>query len=190
MNETLLHDELLELISEQHLSYNEVINLIVKNQNISSLLKSAPTFSLKINTDYSIKELVNLANFDWSEKNLSEEYFTLKKKVLTSSDKEHGVTMKLLHLKQRITSDKLISKLSLTSCRVANIIEVLNFAYQYPSEQLKHPILALGSIWCDGSGNRRVACLVADAKRRAILLYPLGRYWDENVRFLVSDEKN
>lgn len=67
--------------------------------------------------------------------------------------------------------------------RPALIEDLLALGAEYPELQKQFPIVALGSVWQDPGGRRRVPYLRWDGGGRDLDLYWFGDDWDERWRF-------
>ncbi len=69
------------------------------------------------------------------------------------------VIIELVCFGQNMKTDSVLQDLEAKGLRPATVDEICAFGATYPGKQKQFPIIALGSIWRDSDGNRRVPCL-------------------------------
>ena len=140
-------------------------------------------FPTKVNYDLSIESLIAQGKYDWKNDSITSQNFQTTRKG------EATINLEPVHLNQFLTSDEVIAELKKKGLRPAEPHELLSFGIQYPEEQRKYPIVALGSVWRFWHGDRDVPFLWSDdvVVRRLYLLYFDFR-WREDFRFLAVRE--
>ncbi len=87
----------------------------------------------------------------------------------TVSKDNREVAFEYVHMGRKAMTDKVLAEMDRKGLRPALYEELLGFAYKYPDEQRKYPIVALGSVAClrghrvveykwDGVDGRRHQC--------------------------------
>lgn len=134
----------------------------------------------KVNYDLSVESLVAQGKYDWKNADINSKHFqTIRKGEAT-------LNLELVHLNQVLTSEEVLKELDKRGLRSAELHELLSFGAQYPEEQRKYPIVALGSVWqSQWSGDRLVPCLWDDGDRRFLCLGWFDGRWYEDVWFLA-----
>ena len=91
----------------------------------------------------------------------------------------------LFHLDEELTTDEYLARLDEMGYRAADVFELLVFGAQYPDEQLKYPILALGQDVRDSGGLVCVACLDYWGGKRELDLLLRAFRWSRLCRVLA-----
>ena len=138
-------------------------------------------FPTKVNYDLSVESLVANGKYDWKNENITNKNFPTTKKG------EVSLNMELVHFNQTLTSEEVIADLKKRGFRPAELHELLSFGIQYPEEQRKYPIVALGSVWRWDVG-RRVPYLDGDGGKRDLNLDYFDSLWVGYCRFLAVRE--
>ncbi|MFA6447162.1 MAG: hypothetical protein WCW31_02790 [Patescibacteria group bacterium] len=94
------------------------------------------------------------------------------------------VEFEYVHLGHDASNDEVLAEIDKRGLRPALPEELLGFAEKYPDEQLKHPIVALGSV-TSVDGDRRVAYLWGDGDGRGLRLGWVDFDWSGDYRFLA-----
>lgn len=139
-------------------------------------------FPTKVNYDLSVESLVAQGEYDWANSGINSKHFQTAKKG------EAALNLELVHLNQVLTSEEAIAELKKRGLRHAEPHELLSFGVQYPEEQRKYPIVALGSVWQDWLGGRSVAYLRSCADGRSLNLACFDGRWSVRCRFLAVRE--
>src|SRR3990167_9382333 len=116
------------------------------------------------NKKESLKNLIKAGNYDFVNDNINDKNFP------NFQDMPSG-KVELLHFDRYITSEEAIKEMESKGMRPANLKELLVFGKEYPEEQRKYPIVALGSVWRSLLGDRSVAVLWGDVSGRHLYLY-------------------
>lgn len=147
--------------------------------------------SFVVNVDYSIslEQMIVAGNYCWANTNINDNHFPVSKPNDCLSNKAE-ITIELVHLNKRVSSDDAITELKKRGLRPATIPELLAFGAKYPNEQKKYPIVALGSVW-RFLGGSHVTYLWYDVNEyylRYLNTRWLGRDWSECCRFAAVPE--
>ena len=100
------------------------------------------------------------------------------------SKENREVAFEYVHMDRDASTDEVLAEMDRKGLRPALYEELLGFAEKYPDEQLKFPIVALGS----GTfvvGGRRVACLWRGDFGRYLDLFWFAGGWHDDYRFLA-----
>ena len=74
------------------------------------------------------------------------------------------VTMELIQFNRSLSGDKVLDELEELGYRPAELHELFAFGDHYLEAQLRCTIVALGSVWPDQRGYRKVPCLSRDSE--------------------------
>lgn len=125
-----------------------------------------------------LKQFIQAGKFDYVNKNINDTNFPDFAKMPNEKTE-------LVHFDKVINSDDVLKELESKSMRPANLKELLQFAIDNPDEQRKYSIIALGSVWQDWGGDRRVPCLWFGSGERYLDLVWFENDWYEYNRFLA-----
>ncbi len=89
----------------------------------------------------------------------------------------------LVHFNRNISSDDAIKEMDQLGLRPAVLPELLAFGEMHPAVQKDFPIVALGSVWLLGGGNRRVPGLDRWVAERELHLFYFVGDWLGGYRF-------
>ena len=140
----------------------------------------ANTFSITVVYIQSLKAMIESGHYDWVNGDVTEKHFPLPRQSGTEE-----LDVELVHFNRPISSDDALHELDRMGFRAATLPELLAFGSKYPEEQRKYPIVALGSVWRDDFGDRRVADLYGLASGRSLHLYWCEDDWNSDCRFLA-----
>jgi len=139
-------------------------------------------FPTKVNYDLSVESLVANGKYDWKNNDITSKSFPTTRQGVVA------LNLELVHLNQVIISEEVLKELGKRGLRPAELHELLSFGIQYPNEQGKYPIVALGSVWRGWGGLGFVSCLGGDGDGRFLGLDYFGLGWFEVCRFLAVCE--
>lgn len=133
--------------------------------------------------DYSrtVQEMINAGNYGWTNSDITEKHFPLPTEI---NGKQVSVSTKLFHFYLSISSKDAIAEMDKAGYRPATLTELLALGEAYPELQKEFPIVALGSVWRDGGGDRRVPVLRFSDYRRKLFLNWFDGDWPDDYRFL------
>lgn len=106
-------------------------------------------FPTKVNYDLSMESLMAQGNYGWKNSDINSKHFQTARKG------EATLNLEVVHLNQQLASEEVIAELKKRGLRPAEIHELLFFGAQYPDEQRKYSIVALGSVWRGWHGSYR-----------------------------------
>lgn len=145
---------------------------------------TAGAFSLTINSALTAEERITAGNYVWWNRDLLN-WRREDQSIYTGTDNV-SVSVELLHFNRAISTDEASVEMDRQSYRPANFEELTAFGEQYPDEQRKYPIIALGSVFV-GPGDHRASPFLyygSDA-RRGLGLRWHDFDWGGSCRFLV-----
>lgn len=103
------------------------------------------------------------------------------------SREDREVSFEYVHMSRNASTLDVLVEMSCRGLRPALYEELLGFSAEYPDEQQKHPIAALGSM--SHAGTRpRAAFLWSDDRGQELHLSLFDRDWDDDYRFLAVRE--
>ena len=122
--------------------------------------KNHDAFRVRVNHDLSVKEAVSAGKYDWENDDINDKNFPSKRSGLAQID------IRLVHFNKDMSSEDVLKELDKMGLRPAELPELLALGAEYPDEQRKYPIVALGSVWRGWGGSRVVPCLVRGGGER------------------------
>ncbi len=134
---------------------------------------------LSVNYKTKLSALIKQGNYDYVNSEITDENFPTDKKGKTELEVE------LFDLDTRKSTDAVLALMDKAGLRPATMVELLSFGAQYPDEQRRYPIVALGSVWTDRDGYRYVGYLWGHPGYRHLYLYWLDLDWPAYYRFLA-----
>ena len=141
--------------------------------------KADNVFKVTVNYDLSVEFLVANGKYSWVNNDITSKNFPTTRKG------EVTLSLELVHLNQVLTSEEVLKELDKRGLRPAELHELLSFGAQYPEEQRKYPIVALGSVWQHWHDYRYVPYLRWLGGGRVLSLGWIGRRWGEGCRFVA-----
>ena len=138
----------------------------------------APTFRITVDYGKSLAEMILAGHYDWTNSNITEKRFPVKGSGKVELDLE------LVHYDHNFSSDDAVKEMAKRGLRPATIEELLAFGVKYPEEQLKFPVVALGSS-ARVDGGRHVPFLSRDGAERDLNLGWWDGGWRGGYRFLA-----
>ena len=100
------------------------------------------------------------------------------------SRENREVAFEYVFMDRNASTDEVLAEMDRRDLLPARYEELLGFARQYPDEQRKHRIVALGSE-TRVLGYRNIASLCGDYAGRGLFLYRISDDWDDDIRFLA-----
>lgn len=143
--------------------------------------KIGQIFTLVVDYGRSVKAGILAGKYDYANDNIAEENFP--KAEHEQGKKEQVFT--LYHFDKSTESDLVITQMEKDGKRPATLRELISFGEKYPELQRQFPIIALGSVWLDRLGSRRVPYLGSAGSRRDLDLNWYDGSWDGRCRFLA-----
>jgi len=129
--------------------------------------------------DYGMKveEAVKLGNYDWVLSDITQENFPTQKKGKTE------LVVELIRFDHCISTDQALKELDRMGYRPAELMELLAFGEKYPEVQREFSIAALGSVWQNPDGDRRVPFFCSYASKHGLNLFLIENDWGGGWRF-------
>ncbi len=147
---------------------------------------SLEVFLLEVNYGRTLEEMSRghqLGNYVSNEVISSEEFSVIGEGVVE-------VEAKIFHFNRKITSDEAKILIEQAGWEVARIEHLLAFGAKYPGEQLKSPIIELGSVAQDRHGKRNVVQLDRSGLRGVVYYHRWNGSWVPRFRFLAIRKKS
>lgn len=144
---------------------------------LDSFKISFPSFTVTVNYDQTVEELIKVGKYDWKNNNIISSYFASAEKG------QVGVTIHLFNFDHDISSEDAIREMEGKGFRPATLKELLTLGAAHPDLQRSNPIVALGSIWRRPARDVCVPCLNGDRRSRDLCLYWWIGDWDSTWRF-------
>ncbi len=161
---------------------SKIVSLLVEMKEAVKTSVNAifTTFNVIVNYGASVKQLVKMGKYDHQDLDINDDNFK------TQRSGEEPMEAQLVHFGCDMSSaEAILEELDKMGLRPAELHELLAFGVEYPKEQLKYPVVALGSrfrsdgSWCVPSLNGW-----RDDERCLYLCYWSG-VWDGGCRFLA-----
>lgn len=138
------------------------------------------TNKLIVDYDQTVESLVKASRHDYANSDITSKHFS------TQRTGQAEIDVHVLHFNRPISSDGAIKEMDKLGLRPAELHELLAFGAQFPDEQRKHLIIALGSFWQFRVDGRGVVCLWGRSDVRSLRL---GSWadgdWKSDYRFLA-----
>jgi len=168
-------------MENKKLSVAQVIELIEKT-NSEPVIDNADG-EIKLTIDYAktIEQAIADGRYGWVNSNITAENFPVSVEM---AGKKIEVSAKLFHSNRDISSEDAMSKMDKAGYRPATLMELLVFGFLFPGLQRQFLIVALGSVWSDAGGGRRVPYLGVIGSKCKLDLDWFGGDWDARSRFL------
>ncbi|MCC6448308.1 MAG: hypothetical protein IT215_06450 [Chitinophagaceae bacterium] len=134
-----------------------------------------------VTVDYgmTLDEMIRAGKYAYANDNIDDRRFPVKGKGKVE------VECKLFQFTNRnVSSEEAMRVIKEAGWEVAKAEHLLAFGVKYPEEQLKYPIIALGSVG-KVDGDRDVASLCKDGSKRRLDLYWFDNDWHSYYRFLA-----
>ena len=138
-------------------------------------------FRVVVNYSQTLEQMIAAGRYDWKNPDITEKHFPIP----PSKRGKEEVAIELVHFDRNMESDEVLRELDKAGLRSAELPELLAFGAAHPEKQREFPIVALGSVWQDRSGDRDVPYLWSNSGRRLLHLSWLGRRWDAYYRLLA-----
>lgn len=172
--------DLPKLAKEKTMPLRKIIEIIDSHQGISPIFDPFVEFSLPIDENKSLQDLINEGKY-----NLIGNDIELMK--LEKTEKK-VVELKIFDLKQLKPKDSSSEMICLSmeknGFRASNFLELLHLGYLYPDIQRKFPIVALGSVWVASRGRIGVPYLAIRDYQRLLSINFFNYSWRPQYKFL------
>jgi hypothetical protein len=155
-----------------------------------------PTFPVTVDYDCWpknrwLKEAIKECKFDYVNQGITGKNFPIsgKGKHPSIHSGQVKLDLELIHFDKKVmSSDQVLAEFKERGYRPATLPELLAFEENYPEEQRKYPIIALGSFWQYWDGRRCVPYLGRWFGGRGLILGWLEDNRSEGCRFLAVRE--
>jgi hypothetical protein len=141
------------------------------------MVKSNNIYTVFVDYEMSVEELVRLGHYDWVNNNITSAHFPVQRRGKAK------VAVELINFDRSIGFEETLSEMDKMDYRSAEIRELLTFGAKYQDVQREFPIIAFGSVWRHPGGSRYVLCLYGDGSGRGLFLYELKDDWHKYYRF-------
>ncbi len=166
--------QLLKVIEKNNISIPEVINFIEG--------KAKEEISLTVDYSQTLEQMIANGKYDWHNNSITEKNFPIPTELV---GEKVVVSAKLFHFNREVSNKEAIAEMNKDGYRPATLAELLALGEAQPDLQRQFPIIALGSVWRVGGGDRRVSSLSVDDGRRELYLSWFGADWNAYYRFLA-----
>jgi hypothetical protein len=161
-----------------------IANVLTDDQLVADLADrivgaQSDTYSLTIDYTKSVEQMLADGGYDYKNPDITSHHFRHEAtgKVV--------VVAQLVHFDRFTSTDDALKELSKRGLRPATMAELLAFGSKYPDVQRQFPVVALGSVWANRSGDRYVGSLSGDASGRYVGRDWFGGGWHSRCRFLA-----
>lgn len=145
--------------------------------------ESAPavpiTYPVTVDYGKSLREMIAAGQYDFQNGDITAKHFPI------TGTGQVEVELHLVHLNRVVSTDTVLAELDRRNLRPATIAELLALGAKYPNLQKEFPVVALGSVWRDLLGYRRVAYLDDWRGERKLYLNWHDDDWYGHFRFLA-----
>jgi len=143
--------------------------------------KVQETYKVMVDYGLSLSEMIKFGNYGWFNDDITDKNFPLQGTGKQESE------LVLVHLNRNATTTEVREYMKEQGLEPAKIEHLLAFGATYPELQREFPIIALGSVWVSGDGNRNCPYLDSRGGKRRLDLYWGGGagHWHEACRFLA-----
>ena len=135
--------------------------------------------SYPVTVDYSMSlaDMITAGRYDWANEDITFKNFPINGKG------QAEIMIEIIHFNRCIQSEGALNDFENTGLRAAALPELLAFGAKYPDMQREFPIIALGSLWQDSYGSRRVPALWSSFGGRGLGLDWFRHRWIKYFRF-------
>lgn len=156
-------------------SLRQILSNRTLRKELAKLIVGNTANVYPINVSGNIDEAVKAGNYNWFNDDINDAHFT--------ADQPHETAIILRHFDKSMSTDAVLKALDEEGLRPATMSELLALGIQHPTLQLQFPIIALGSVWQDSGGGRRVGGLNGDDGERKLSLFWIDVDWNDSCRF-------
>jgi len=151
----------------------------VKNRDNIKVADTIDIFRLTIDYSLSLEQMITTALYDWKNDNITAERFPIEETDTAEYEARY------FHFNNcGISSENAIKEIEQAGWLPAKIEHVLAYGKTFPEEQLRFPIVGLGSV-AEVGGNHRVPYLYRIGFKRHLALSWFGFGWCADYRFLA-----
>ncbi|MFW5853568.1 MAG: hypothetical protein ACOCU8_03030 [Patescibacteria group bacterium] len=135
-------------------------------------------FWLEVDHRLSLKQMLIIADLDWVDEKINEEFFSFSKSFYG----EQGV--ELIHFNREIATTEVEMEIKHRGCRSATLPEFLSFISIYRNIQKDFPVVTLGAR-ASINGQTQVPVLLWGQAGRVVGLTNIDKIWSDNIHFLT-----
>lgn len=139
--------------------------------------KLANIFMVTVDYSRNLPEMTKAGRYDFASEYITAENFP----VIGEGKAELEIV--LVHFDREMESDDVLAEFEKLGLRAITLPELLAFGETHPEVQREFPIVALGSVWADPNGDRRVPYLGRWYGLRRLRLYWFESGWRDGCRF-------
>ncbi|MBN1326248.1 hypothetical protein JW977_04725 [Candidatus Falkowbacteria bacterium] len=140
-------------------------------------------YKVVVNYGETLAQIIKAGNYDWVDGDINNKHFP------TQGTGQHEVKLVLVHLDQDATTKEALEHLNSLGLEPAKVEHLLALGVEYPNVFQEFPIIALGSVWVDGDGNRRYPYLDCEiGPELSLSCDDDDNQWHYNWRFLALGE--
>lgn len=169
--------ELIRRVDEGTLPFDETFSEL---QRLIERQKTNKVFTVMVNYDLPLKEMIKAGEYDWVNSDITQKYFPVKGNGQAERE------LILVHFGRSMSSDKVLNELTRQGLKPAKIEDLLALGSLRKELQRKFPIIAFGSVWTIPDGYRFVTYLSGRDSERRLDLYWYDLVWGDICRFLAS----
>lgn len=148
-------------------------------RKVCGLVPLLPFYKVVVDYTKTLAEMISVGNYDWVNSDITNDHFPVK------GEGKQEQELVLFHFNRAISSDDAMKKMEEDGYKPAVIEELLALGESQPELQRQFPIVALGSVWRDSDGGRRVPSLDWCDAERDLDLSAFELDWREDYRFLA-----
>lgn len=158
----------------------EAVERILREE-VKISLTGEDQFTITIDYTRSLEDMIAAGHYDWKNTDITSKNFPI------TGTGQAEVKLHLVHLNREATTAEVAARLDSLGFQSASIEHLLAFGEKYPDKQREFPIVALGSVWVSGYGDRYSPCLNGSGAERDLGLFWLDPddRWDGSCRFLA-----
>ena len=159
-----LPDDLDETVVRGWIDNQESLRRVIREALAPNGKPAGSTYPLSVNYGMSVEDAVKLGRYNWANGDINDKNFPTKRTGKAE------VVVELIHFDRYISTDNALHELDRMGMRPIELHELLAFGEKYSDVQREFPIVALGSVWQDRDGSRRVPCLGGNGSGRRLSL--------------------
>jgi len=142
---------------------------------------SDESYFVPLNYDDALVELIHAGEYRSINPEITENNFRHTDETRYAVAGE--IEMKLFQCPKRMRTENVLATIQEQTFRPAEIKELLALGVKYPMIQLRHPVIALGTLWEGPNGYRGVAGLWGHSGNRYLDLTWYDGNWNDTYRF-------
>jgi hypothetical protein len=136
-----------------------------------------PNYTISLNYDQTVEQMIKAGKYDWFNDDVTSQHFSSNEKG------QAEILVYLISFNRYISSEDAIKELDRQGLRPATLKELLALGVAQPDLQRSNPIVALGSMWPDSSGDVGVPYLSGDESNRSLSLRWWSGDWNSSWQF-------